>query len=167
MSQPREPHSGKSQKCQCGERRPDAMTREGRPPCYECMLAGNGKKSTELHHPFGRGNQDIDAITAEIPGNWHRALDSRRARRPEILKRPGDNPLHQIAAIGVTLGEAADALGEYARRQQWPEWVATLSDLFARVAHSAADWLLILAGRLDDQLGPEWAAKLDMPQWHP
>lgn len=163
MSQSRASRSGKSKKCKCGECRPDAMTRHG--CCYECLLARNEKKPTELHHPFGRGNSDIDAITAEIPGNWHRVLDKRRARRPEILQCPGDNPLHQIAAIVATLGEAADAFGEFARLQKWPDWVATLCGIFANAGHNIADWLLILAGKLDERLGPTWAEQFDMPKW--
>jgi hypothetical protein len=118
-----------------------------------------------LHHPFGRDNPHVVKITVETPGNWHRVLDSPRAKRPDILKRPGDNPLHQIAAVFGTLGEAADAFADFARREQWPEWAATLADLFSNAAHSAADWLLILAGKLDERLGPEWAKNLEMPQW--
>lgn len=139
------------------------MTRHGR--CYECGLARNGRKRTEQHHPFGRDNPAVAEIVVEIPGNWHRALDARRARRPEILKRPGENPLHQIAAVVATLGEAADAFAEFARRGEWPEWVATLSDLFTAAARAATDWLLILAGKLDERLGPEWAENLEMPSW--
>jgi hypothetical protein len=60
----------------------------------------------------------------DIPGNWHRVLDARRARRPEIQRRPVDNPLHRIAAAVATLGEAADAFADFARREQWPEWAA-------------------------------------------
>jgi hypothetical protein len=112
-------------------------------------------------------NPNVVDIVVEIPGNWHRVLDTRRARRPQILKRPGDNPLHQIAAIVATLGEAADALADFARREEWPRWVAVLADLLTKAASAAADWLLILAGKLDERLGPEWAGDLDMPPWHP
>jgi hypothetical protein len=167
MSRSQEPHRSKFPKCKCGECRPAAMTRQGRPPCYECMLARNGKNTTELHHPFGRGNPDIDAITAETPGNWHRELDDRRARRPAILKRPGGNPLHQLAAVVATLGEAASALGEFARLQQWPEWVPVLCDIFSNAGQNAAEWLLILAGKLDDKYGPGWADEFGMPTWRP
>jgi hypothetical protein len=141
------------------------MTRHG--CCYECTRARRGHKRTEGHHPFGRDNPPVAHIVVEIPGNPHRVLDARRAGRPDILRRPGDNPLHQIAAIVVTLGEAADALADYARREQWPEWVPALADIFAQVAPSVADWLLILAGKLDEQLGPTWAEDLDMPSWRP
>ena len=141
------------------------MTRRG--CCYECMLARDGRKRTEGHHPFGRDNPAVAEIVVEIPGNWHRALDARRERRLKILKRPGDNPLHQIAAVVATLGEAADTLADYARRQEWPEWVAALADLFAKAAGAAADWLLILAGNLDERFGATWAEDLDMPPWHP
>ena len=82
-------------------------------------------------------------------------------------KRPGDNPLHQIAAVVATLGEAADALADFARREEWPKWVAFLTDLFAKTASAVTDWLLILAGKLDERLDAEWARDLDMPPWHP
>jgi hypothetical protein len=158
-----QPHNAIKKACKCGESRPDAMTQSGR--CYECTRRRGGCKHTEGHHPFGRYNQDVDQIVVEIPGNWHRVLDASRARRPDILKRPGDNPVHQLAAGVGTLGEAADAFADFARREQWPDWVASLADLFARAAQSAADWLLILAGKLDERLGLEWAEDLDMPTW--
>lgn len=164
MSQSRGPRSGNSKKCRCGESRP-VITRHG--ICYECGRERQGCKRTEGHHPFGRGNPDIDAITVEIPGNWHRILDARRANRPENLRRPGDNPLHQIAAVVATLGEAADALAEYAQLQKWPDWVATLCKIFADAGENIAGWLLILAGKLEDQLGPNWAEKFGMPSWRP
>ena len=165
MSRSRTPPEGDTTTCRCGEGRPEAMTRRG--CCYECMLARDGRKRTELHHPFGRDNPAVAEVVVEIPGNWHRALDARRAHRPEILKRPGDNSLHQIAAVVATLGEGADALADFARRDEWPEWIATLADLFAATARTAADWLLILAGNLDERLGPTWAEYLDMPPWRP
>ena len=165
MSQPRGPHSGNSKKCGCDEIRPNAITRHG--ICYECQRERQGCKRTERHHPFGRGNPDIDAITAEIPANWHRILDALRANRPENLKRPGGNPLHQIAAVVATLGEAASALAEFARAQRWPDWVATLCEIFADAGENVASWLLILAGKLDDQLGANWAENFGMPSWRP
>jgi hypothetical protein len=140
------------------------MTRRGR--CYECTLNQDGRKRTELHHPFGRHNHAVASVALEIPGNWHRAFDFRRAKRAEILMRPGDNPLQQIAAVVTTLGEAADAFADYARRQQWSEWTASLAELFAIAANSAATWLLVLAGRLDDRLGPAWHWDLDLPPWN-
>jgi hypothetical protein len=154
------------EKCrQCGESRPEAMTQRG--PCYECMLIQSGRKNTEDHHPFGRDNEMVAAIVIdEVPGNWHRALDTRRAQRSDILKRPGDNPLHRIAAVVLTLGEAADAFADFSRRKEWPDWVAELCDCFAEAAGVTADWLLILAGKLDEHLGPNWAEDLDMPPWH-
>jgi len=125
--------------------------------------ARESDKRTEGHHPFGRNIPDFADCVVEIPGNWHRAFDTRRAKRPDNQKRPGENPLHQIAAIVVTLGEAAETVADYARREGWPEWVSNLGDLFGQVAHSAADWLLILAGQLDKNFGPSWADKFDMP----
>jgi hypothetical protein len=133
--------------------------------CYECLLISRGRKRTERHHPFGRNDPAFAETVVEVFGNWHRALDARRAQRPEILKRPGDNPLHQIAAVVRTLGEAADAVADFARREQSPQWAATLADLFAKAALFAADWLLILADKLDERLGPTWAEHLNMPPW--
>jgi hypothetical protein len=136
------------------------MTQRG--CCYECTLIQDGRKRTEDHHIFGRGDPAVASISREIPGNWHRALDARRAQRPDILKRPGDNPLHQVAAVVATFGEAADAVGDFARRQGWPAWVANLADVFANTAIHVTDWLLILAGKLDVLCGPAWIA--DMPK---
>jgi hypothetical protein len=82
-----------------------------------------------------------------------------------MLRRPGDNPLHRVAAVVATVGEAAEALADYARRQEWPNWVAELADIFAGAAGDAANWLLILAGKLNDKLGPAWVEHLDMPPW--
>lgn len=165
MSRSRTPRDGSTKTCKCGESRPEAMTRHG--CCYECCRVRQGCNRTEDHHPFGRDNPEVRKITVEIPANWHRVLDDRRARRPEILKRPGDNPLHQTAAVVATLGEAAGALAQFARLQKWPDWVATLCRIFAEAGENVADWLLILADKLDSQLGPEWAEKLDMPAWQP
>jgi hypothetical protein len=165
MSRLRVPPNRGAKACRCSEKRSDAMTQRGAPPCYECMLADLGRKRTEGHHPFGRNDPAFAETVVEIPGNWHRALDARRARRPKILKRPGEDPLHRIAAVVATLGEAADAVAEFARLEEWPDWVATIADLFARAAGAATDWLLILAGKLDERLGPTWADDMEMPSW--
>ena len=158
------PHEPTPPSCRrCRKCWPGAMTRHGL--CYECMLIDKGQKPTERHHPFGRDSHTVDGIVVEIPGNWHRALDRRRSERPEILRRPGDNPLHQIAATVATFGEAADAVADVARRQGWPVWVANLADVFAKAAVSATDWLLILAGKLEEWCGPAWFA--EMPRWQP
>jgi hypothetical protein len=133
--------------------------------CYECVLIQNGRKPVENHHPFGRDNDIFAKIVVDgVPGNWHRALDARRDRRPQVLKRPGDNPLHQIAAAVATLGEAADAFADFARSQGWPEWTAELADICAHAAGSAAEWLLILASKLDEWR-PDWIG--EMPEWRP
>jgi hypothetical protein len=139
------------------------MTRSGH--CYECDLVDRGHTPTERQHPFGHDTPIVAKITVEIPGNWHRAFDMRRAQRPEILKRPGDNPLHQIAAAVATFGEAADVVADVAPRQGWPDWVARLARGFADAAARAVDWLLILAGKLDEWCGPDWVN--DMPIWQP
>jgi len=113
--------------------------------CYECVLIDQGHKPVERHHPFGRDNPIVAGISLEIPGNWHRAVDIRHARRPEILKRPGENPLHQIAAAIATFGEAADVVADVARRQEWAEWIVGLADIFANAAaltwFSPASWM--------------------------
>jgi hypothetical protein len=101
-----------------------------------------------------------------MPGNWHRVFDHRRAQRPEILRHPGGNPLHQIAAVVAAVGEAADALADYARRQEWPNWVAELADILAGAAGDVVTWLLILADKLDNNLGPAWAEHMGLPPWH-
>jgi hypothetical protein len=163
MNQPPKPPDGPVKRCPCGESRPAAMTHHG--CCYECLRKRQGCKPTEEHHPFGRHTPEARKIKVPIPGNMHRCLDTRCGRRPEILKRPGDNPLHQIAAVVTTIGEAAKEFADHARREQWPEWAAKLADVFAGAAHSAAQWLLILAGKLEDRLGPTWADNLEMPQW--
>jgi hypothetical protein len=130
------------------------------------MLVSIGRSPTENAHPFGRDNEIFEKIVVDgVPGNWHRALDARHDRRPEeILKRPGDNPLHQIAAVVARFGDAADTFADFARRQGWPEWVANLADTFARAANSATEWLLILAGNLDEWR-PGWVG--EMPKWYP
>jgi hypothetical protein len=147
----------------CSEDRPEAITQRGL--CYECTLTQDGRKRSEDHHPFGRYNENVAAITVETPGNWHRVLDARRAERPPILQRPGDNPLHQIAALVATLGEAAATFADFALRERLPEWTAVLADRFATAADSAVTWLLVLAGRFDDRLGPEWDRHLRLPPW--
>jgi hypothetical protein len=122
-------------------------------------------RALEDHHPLGRDNDIAERIVVhEVPGNWHRALDARRALRDEVLKRPGDNPIHQIAAAVATLGEAVDAFSDFARRQGWPEWTAELADIFASTADSATEWLLKLAGKLDEWR-PGWIG--EMPKWRP
>jgi hypothetical protein len=138
------------------------MTRRG--VCYECTKEQDGSKRTENHHPFGRYNEDVAAITVEIPGNCHRMLNARRDERPPILQQPGDNPLHQIAAAIARFGEAADAFADFARCQGWPKWTAKLAEIFANAADSATEWLLILAGKLDEWQ-PGWIEEL--PKWRP
>jgi hypothetical protein len=142
----------------CGKASPSPMTKHG--CCYACA----GRHATEGHHVWGRRNSPA---VVEIPSNWHRAFDARRHERCEVLKRPGTDPLHRIAAAAVTVGEAADALADFARRQGWPPWIANLAAIFAEAMTSAADWLLLLAGQLDKAIGPDWAAKLGMPSWSP
>jgi hypothetical protein len=120
---------------------------------YECVLIDQGRKPTERHHPFGRDNPIVAKIDVEIPGSWHRALNVRHERRPEILKRPGENPLHQMAAAVATFGEAADVVADVARREAWSEWIAGVADIFANAAASISDWLLVLAGNTKGPAG--------------
>jgi hypothetical protein len=128
------------------------------------LLIKQGREPVEGHHPFGHDNKIEAGISLEIPGNWHRALDTRRAKRPDILKRPGENPLQRIAAVVATFGEAADVVADVARRKEWPEWIAGLAEICANAAESAAEWLLVLAGKLEEWR-PGWIG--EMPKWHP
>jgi hypothetical protein len=149
---------------ECGrECHPDAVTRHGY--CYECSNVQQGRGPIEEHHVFGRGKPDSNKNKVKIPGNDHRVLGAKHDRRPDVLRRPGDNPLHRIAANVVTLGEAATAFAEFARLNHWLEWSIRLAVLLAAGADSVADWLLILAGKLEDRLGPGWADDLGMPLW--
>jgi hypothetical protein len=164
MSRSQTPPDGPTKTCRrCGESWPDATARCGL--CYECVLIEQGRNPFERHHPFGRDNPIVAGISLEIPGNWHRALDTRRARRAEILKRPGENPLHQIAAAVATFGEGADLVADVARREAWSEWIAGLAKIFANAADSAAEWLLVLAGKLEEWRGAAWIE--EMPTWRP
>jgi hypothetical protein len=164
MSHSQTPFEAAPKTCRrCGESWPDAMTRCGL--CYECVLIDRGRKPVERHHPFGRDNAIVAEIYVEIPGNWHRALDTRRAKRPDILKRPGDNPLHRIAAVVTTFGEAVDTVASFSRHQRWPVWVVKFAALLADAANWATDCLLILAGKLDERQGEAWIE--DMPKWRP
>lgn len=155
----------KGRRCKgCGrECHPDAMTRHGY--CYECSNAQQGRGPIEEHHVFGRGKPDSNKNKVKMPGNYHRVLSTQHDHRPEVLRQPGDHPLHRIAATVVTIGEAATAFAEFARLNHWPEWSICLALLLAAGANSVADWLLILAGKLEDRLGPGWADDLGMPQW--
>jgi hypothetical protein len=167
MSPSRPPRDTDTKCRHCGECRPEAMAKRGlsRGLCYEHTLIQGGREPLEDHHPLGRDNDIAERIVVhEVPGNWHRALDARRALRDEVLKRPGDNPIHQIAAAVATLGEAVDAFSDFARRQGWPEWTAELADIFASTADSATEWLLKLAGKLDEWR-PGWIG--EMPKWRP
>jgi hypothetical protein len=134
------------------------MTKRG--CCYECASG----HATELHHVW---DEAISPAAVEIPANWHRAFHARRHERCGILNRPGADPLHRIAAAAVRVGEAADALADFARQQGWPPWIANLAAIFAEAMTSAAHWLLLLAGQLDKVIGPDWAVRLGMPPWSP
>lgn len=164
MSQSRAPRK-QGRHCKgCGlECHPDAMTRHGL--CYECSNVQQGRGSIEEHHVFGRGKPDSNKNKVKMPGNCHRVLSTQHDRRPEVLRHPGDHPLHRIASTVVTLGEAATAFAEFARLNHWPEWSIRLALLLAAGADSVADWLLILAAKLEGRLGPGWADDLGMPQW--
>jgi hypothetical protein len=135
-----------------------ARTRHGF--CYECAT----RKRTERHHVWGKGNS---SVTIEIPGNWHRVLDGLRAERCELLKKPGADPLHRVAAAVTTIGEGAIAFAEFAERNSWPAWIADIAIAFANATKSGANWLLCLAGILADKHGPDWAEVVGMPAWKP
>ena len=144
----------------CGEDHPDALTSNGM--CYECSRVELGRSRIEAAHPWSR---EVSPVTVDMPANWHRKLDARRARRPDVLKHPGDDPLHNVAAVVATIAEGAAVLADHARRQAWPSWIAALAELFAIAGRAAADWLLVLAGRLSEQIGADWMEALDMAEW--
>jgi hypothetical protein len=123
------------------------------------------RKATDGHHVWYRALDQNTVV--EIPEDVHAALTGLWRKRCEVLKEPGSDPLHRIAAAVVTIGEAAAALADYARRNRWPAWFVEIAELFAERATSIAHWLLCLAGRLADRHGPDWSLALDMPQWSP
>lgn len=130
--------------------------------CYECLLTAAGKPHTEGHHVWGQASSPVEV---EIPGNAHRLLHASNGTRCEALKHPGDNPLHLISMVLATLADAADAVAAYAKCQDWPGWISTLALVLSAGARSGADWLLIVAGRLEEVHGSDWSSKLGLPQW--
>ena len=79
--------------CSCGENRPAAMTWRG--CCHECAARADNRPVIENHHVLGRAQSDI---SVGLPINWHPVLHAPEKRRDEVLLRPGDNPVHRIAA---------------------------------------------------------------------
>lgn len=142
----------------CGKASPSPMTKRG---CCQACASGH---VTERHHIWWKDNSPA---TVEIPTNWHAVFNARWSERCAVLKRPGADPLHRGAAAARTVGEGAAALAEFAKAHGWPAWVATLAATFAEGMSSLANWLLLIAGRLDAAFGPDWAAKLGVPPWSP
>ena len=142
----------------CGQASPSPMTMRG---CCQACASGH---VTERHHIWWKDNSPA---VVEIPTNWHAVFNARWSERCAVLKRPGADPLHRGAAAARTVGEAAAALAEFAKAHGWPAWVATLAATFAEGMSSLANWLLLIAGRLDAAFGPDWAAKLGVPPWSP
>lgn len=146
--------------CACGENRPAAMTRRG--CCLECAARADNRTATENHHVLGRGQSDI---SVDLPINWHGVLHADDKCRDELLLRPGDNPVLRIASAimrGVDIGRA---FADYGESAGWWPWALDLARTLADIGEQAADWLLILAGWLEDRLGAEWFRAL--PEWRP
>ena len=146
--------------CSCGENRPAAMTWRG--CCYKCAARADNRIVIENHHVLGCGQS---GISVDLPINWHRVLHAPDKRRDKVLLRPGNNPLHQIAAAimrGVDIARAfaddAETLGSW-------QWAINLARIMADIGEHAANWLLILDGWLEDRLGAEWFREL--PPWQP
>lgn len=130
--------------------------------CHECAARADGRSTVEKHHVLGRAVSDI---TVDIPLNWHRVLHAPAKRRDGVLLRPGDNPLHRIAAAIMCGVDIARAFADYGETHGTWQWAIDLARTTADIGEHAADWLLILAGWLEDRLGDEWFSEL--PPWRP
>jgi hypothetical protein len=71
------------------------------------------------------------------------------ARQGEIWKRSDQR--------AILVGDPVEKFEEPGKRNEL--------DYHARLTGAATDWLLILAGKLDERLGPAWAEDVDMPPW--
>jgi hypothetical protein len=147
---------------QCGWGGPPTTNRDDG-LCYECA---NGRR-IERHHPWNLASFPELKATIPVPSNVNQVLGRLLTERCEVLKRPGADPLHRIAAASATIGEGADAIADYGRRNGWPAWFVEIARLFAKAAKSAAHWLLMLAGALAKAHGEGWVSALGMPQWQP
>jgi hypothetical protein len=148
--------------CSCGENRPAAMTERG--CCHECAARADNRPVIENHHVLGRRQSDI---SLDLPLNWHRVLHAPEKRRDKVLLRPGDNPLHQIAAAIMRGVDIARAFADYGEAHAWWQWAINLARKMANIVEYAANWLLILAGWLEDRLGAEWFRDPGLPPWRP
>jgi hypothetical protein len=147
--------------CSCGENRSAAMTVGG--CCHECAARADNRAITENHHVLG---EKQSGISVDLPLNWHRVLHAADKHRDAVLLRPGDNPLHQIAAAimrGVDIARAFAGYGEHGS----PQWAIDLARTMANIGEYAANWLLILAGSLEDRLGADWFRDPGLPPWRP
>jgi hypothetical protein len=140
-----------------------AMTKRG--CCHECAARADGRSIVERHHVLGRAISDD--ITVDIPLNWHRVLHAAEKRRDEVLRHPGLDPLHRIAAAIMRGVDIARAVANYGQSQGWRQWAIDLARIMAGIGEHAANWLLILAGALEEQHGADWAAALELPEWRP
>lgn len=143
---------------ECDEVDPAAMTRHG--ICYECFLRRAGKPTTEKHHVFGRD----DPLTADLPGNFHRAVNARQAARQALLKQRSEDPLVEAARLITTIAELSEVGAEWALRAEW-EWLSKLLTIIADASRSAADRLLALCGRMVEEHGPEYHREDRAPPW--
>jgi hypothetical protein len=146
--------------CSCGENRPAAMTWRG--CCHECAARADGRPVIENHHVLGRAQS---GISVDLPINWHPVLHAPDKSRDEVLLRPGDNPVHQIASAIMRGVDIARAFADYGETDGSEQWAIDLARIMAGIGEYAANWLLVLAGWLEDRLGPEWFKEL--PPWEP
>jgi hypothetical protein len=146
--------------CSCGEDRPAAMTRRG--CCHECAALADGRSTLEDHHVLGRAVSDI---TADTPLNWHRVLHAAEKGRDEVLLRPGTDPVLGIAAAIMRGVDIARAVADYGETHGLWQWAINLARTLADIGEYAANWLLILAGWLEERHGAEWFREL--PPWRP
>jgi hypothetical protein len=130
--------------------------------CHECAAQADGRSTHERHHALGRAVSDI---TVDIPLNWHRVLHAPERRRDGVLLRPGEDPLHKTAAFIMRGVDFARAFADYGETHGWWPWAIDLARKMADIGENAANWLLILAGWLEDRIGAEWFREL--PRWQP
>jgi len=89
---------GESNKCACGEARPEALISGSDPLiCAKCDRRKMGRRKTDNHHIAGEAN---DPTTINVPVNDHRAVLSvaQQDWPPKTLQNPDRSPLLAAAA---------------------------------------------------------------------
>lgn len=106
--------------------------------CYECASAVRGRSTVEAHHILPRG---VSPETVDVPGNMHRELSEKQRDTPvALIDAARTNPLAMVTLILIGLRDYLAIVLTWLTRG-----INFLRDLFAH---------------LEDELGPEWWAKL-------